>query len=363
MQELDRFRRTGSRDKQTINTKNILFIVSGAFGDLHKIIKKRITDQGIGFGAMITSQQKQDDLLKFVKSEDFIEFGFESEFVGRLPVKAIFERLGEKDLYEILKNPNNPIILGKRLDFAAYGINVKFDDQALWLLAKQASEENTGARGLVSVVEKALILYETRLPSTEITEFPVTTEVITQPEKFFQLFFSATDNPDRTALFQTLCKQETKTITSHLTENSKKLTDKFKFNMTPERIKIIAKLYGGKVMTIGDAIIQVKSVHEKTKRIELQFYQKHDINIVLEEDAVDFIIEQLINYDHTIDEIYQNITTDFEFGLKLVRDKTEKSRFFITRNALLDPESFISSLIKDNINPDTLTKGESDIMT
>ena len=361
MQELDRFRRTGNRDKQTINTKNILFIVSGAFGDLHKIIQKRMTDQGIGFGATLATQKKNDDILKFVKSEDFIEFGFESEFVGRLPVKAVFERLGEGDLYKILKNPNNPIILGKRLDFAAYGIDVKFDDEALKLLAKQGYEENTGARGLVSVVEKALILFETRLPSTKIKEFPVTVEVITQPEKSFELFFSDIENPERSALFQSLCNEETKSITSYLAGNSKKLADKFKFNMTPERIRIIAKLYGKKVMTIEDAIVEIKSVHEKLKRIELQFYQKHDINIVLEEDAVDFIIEQLVLHSHTVDEIYQQISSDFEFGLKLVRDKTERSRFFITRHALLDPESYIGKLIKENISPDTLTKGESDM--
>ena len=71
------------------------------------------------------------DILKNIRSEDLIEFGFESEFVGRLPVRAVFEQLTEDDLYEILKNPNNPIILGKKLDFAAYGIDIKFEDKAL----------------------------------------------------------------------------------------------------------------------------------------------------------------------------------------------------------------------------------------
>ena len=81
-------------------------------------------------------------------------FGFESEFVGRLPVRAIFERLSGDDLYDILKNPNNSIILGKKLDFAAYGIDIKFDDSALRILSKNAFLENTGARGIVSSVEK-----------------------------------------------------------------------------------------------------------------------------------------------------------------------------------------------------------------
>ena len=98
-----------------------------------------------------------------------IAFGFESEFVGRLPVRTVLEPLDENDLYEILKNPSNPIIIGKKLDFDAYGIDVKFDDQALRLLAKDASAENTGARGLVSAVEGALLLFEKTLPSTTIT--------------------------------------------------------------------------------------------------------------------------------------------------------------------------------------------------
>ena len=129
IQEIERFRKTGKRDKTTVNTKNILFIMSGAFSELGEIINKRIKDQGIGFGASITSTKKQADLLKQTKSEDLIKFGFESEFVGRLPVRAVFTELTENDLYQILKNPNNPIILSKKLDFRAYDIDVKFDDQ------------------------------------------------------------------------------------------------------------------------------------------------------------------------------------------------------------------------------------------
>ena len=70
--------------------------------------------------------------LKRFKAEDLIEFGFETEFVGRLPVRAVFEKLTQEDLFEILKNPSNPIILGKKLDFAAYDINVKFENKSPW---------------------------------------------------------------------------------------------------------------------------------------------------------------------------------------------------------------------------------------
>ena len=135
MQEIERFRKTGKREKAVVNTKNILFIMSGAFADMADIISKRLADQVIGFGSKIAKPQDKSDILKHTKSEDLIAFGFESEFVGRLPVRAIFERLTEKDLFDILKNPNNPVMLGKRLDFAAYGIDIKMDDSLLHKLA------------------------------------------------------------------------------------------------------------------------------------------------------------------------------------------------------------------------------------
>ena len=113
VQELERFRKTGKRDKTTINTRNILFIMSGAFNGLVPIIRRRLTQKGIGFGAPIASGHDPADILTNVRSEDLIEFGFESEFVGRLPVRSVFEELTEEDLFKILNNPNNPIVLGK----------------------------------------------------------------------------------------------------------------------------------------------------------------------------------------------------------------------------------------------------------
>jgi ATP-dependent Clp protease ATP-binding subunit ClpX len=178
IQEMERFRKTGARDKRTVNTRNILFIMSGAFADLPQIVTKRIKNQPIGFGADISISQQQTDILKQIKSEDLIAYGFESEFVGRLPVRAIFERLTEEDLFTILKNPNNPIILSKKLDFASYDIDIKFEEEVLRKIAQNAYGENTGARGLVSAVETVLLGFETRLPSTAIKRFPVTMSVI-----------------------------------------------------------------------------------------------------------------------------------------------------------------------------------------
>lgn len=352
IQELERYRKTGDRDKQTVNTKYILFIVSGAFGDLHRIIKKRMTDQGIGFGANIKISQNQDDILKHVKSEDLMEFGFESEFVGRLPVRAVFERLTQNDLYDILKNPDNPIILGKKLDFAAYGIDIKFDDKAMDKLAAHAYEENTGARGLVSAVEKALLLFETKLPSTDIKEFPVTLEVIEDPEKAYPDLFDPSQDHFRKEIFNALCLKETESIIRHLSANLKKIETKYKFCLTPGRMEAVAGCYSKNVTTVEDAVRHVKSVYDNIKEIELHFYQTHDINIVFEEDAIDFLIEQLVIKSRTPEDVYQQIVADFELGLRLVKEKTKKTRFFITRSGMCDPEFFISRMIKENLNAD-----------
>jgi len=119
-----------------------------------------MVDRHIGFGAKIDKPDDQTEYLGYVTAEDLSQFGFESEFVGRLPVKAVFEKLTEEDLFAILSNPNNPVILGKKLDFAAYGIDIKFEDQALRSMAANASSENTGARGLVSAVERTLLPFE-----------------------------------------------------------------------------------------------------------------------------------------------------------------------------------------------------------
>jgi hypothetical protein len=296
-------------------------------------------------------------VLKNVRSEDLIAYGFESEFVGRLPVRTVFQRLTEEDLYSILKNPNNPVILGKKLDFAAYGINVKFQDDALRLLAENAAEENTGARGLVSAVEGALLDFEKRLPSTSVSSFPVTVEVIRHPETALAALTAAggewgdSRGEELEATFEKLIREEKGYIREYLKRNIKSLSEKHNLTLTPSRIEIVAAYYVKHSMDIGKVIKNIKSFYDDIKKIELYFYKKFDINIVLEEDAVDFIIEGLVVSGIDLKTFYRQLSADFELGLKLVQEKTGKSRFFITREALLAPESFISNLIKDEMKP------------
>jgi endopeptidase Clp ATP-binding regulatory subunit ClpX len=349
IQEIEKFRKTGRREKQSVNTANILFIMSGAFTDLVPITQKRLSRQGIGFGAKIKGSQEQVDILTHVKSEDLIQFGFESEFVGRLPVRAIFENLTESDLYKILKNPNNPIILGKKLDFAAYGIEIKFEDSVLQTLAQQAAAENTGARGLVSAVEKTFIEFEKQLPSTQIKKFPATTGIIKDPKQSIQRLSAAANDGKTAEVFEQLAREERRWIIQYLELNKKHLSAKYNLTMTPPRMNIVAQFYAKNIMDIENVVRHIKSNYDEIKKIELYFFKNHDINIVLEEDAIDFIMEQLIEAPIHLDDIFKKVNMDFEHGLKLAREKTGHSRYFINRQALLDPEAYISRLIQNEL--------------
>jgi endopeptidase Clp ATP-binding regulatory subunit ClpX len=208
LEAIEHYRKTGKREKRTINTKNILFIMSGAFNGLEELIKKRLNQEGIGFGAEIRTKDERAEYLIQVKAEDLIAYGFESEFIGRLPVTTVFERLEVDDLYTILKNPNNPIILGKKKDFKSYGIDIQFEDEALYELAVKAYGEKTGARGLVSAVEKVLIKFEKRLPSTDIRKFVVTQAVVEDPGRELERLLRDPSNPEMLEKFESLLSRE-----------------------------------------------------------------------------------------------------------------------------------------------------------
>ncbi len=364
LQEIDRFRKTGKKEKSSVNTKHILFIMSGAFSGLEKIIARRVAKQNIGFGATLSSAAQDEDFLSRVKSEDLVSFGFESEFVGRLPVRTVFERLAEADLCDILKNPNNPIILGKKLDFAAYGIDVKFQTEALAELARRAYDENTGARGLVSAVEGALLPFEKALPSTAVRRFAITRDVIDHPQRNLKALL---DDPEHEAFrnaFDRLAADERQRIRAYVTANRKTFGEKYGIQLTDARIAIAADAYCRKVSDIEKVLKKIKSFYEETKTIELYFIKNHGINIVLEEEAIDAIIQRCFDTRSTPERYYRNLTDDFEHGLKLVREKTGRTRFFITREALERPEVYIASLLKPDEKcpqlppaPDNLLEG------
>jgi endopeptidase Clp ATP-binding regulatory subunit ClpX len=348
LQEIERFRKTGQREKAVVNTRNILFIMSGAFSGLDKIIKKRLSEHAIGFGATFTKPQEEADLLSRVRSEDLIAFGFESEFVGRLPVRAVFETLSEADLSAILENPNNPIVLGKKLDFAAYGIQIKFAQAALRHLAKQAFAENTGARGLVSAVENAILPFEQQLPSSHVKQVAVTGEVLENPQEWIDTLIRNPKDTIAMAAFDSIRQEELSAVTAYVEANQRHLSEKFGLPMTSRRAALIGEYHGVHIVDIEGAFVRFANYYEQIKTIELQFLKRSGINIVFEEEAIDEIIAQWMHGQSNSDILYKQLNDTLEHGLKLVREKTGQNRFFLTARALNSPDAFISQLLKEN---------------
>lgn len=349
MQELESFQRTGKRTKQVVNTSNILFIVSGAFSELSNVIRKRLSKQNIGFGSKIVKSKKENELLKLTKAEDLVNFGFESEFIGRLPVRCILETLNQEDLYAILKMPNNPVILSKRLDFSAYNIDIIFTDEALKILAKRAYEENTGARGLVSVIEEALLDFEENLPSHDLLKFTVTKEVLENPKAHLKDLLSKQKFLKFNDLYEKALLDHKNYISKYIKNNSKILSVRHGLTLSQIRCDMIALYFCNNVMEIEDALKKIKNHQDSIKEIEIEVLKTYNLNIIFEEDAIDFLIEQFINHNATIQEILSKIYDNYYDGFNLIREKTGKDRFFLSKNALIDNETYLNDLIRKEI--------------
>ncbi len=360
LEEIDRYRKTGKRKKRVVNTKNILFIMSGAFHELDKIIKKRTKDQGIGFGASVESRSASLDCLKYVKPEDLIKFGFETEFIGRLPVISVFEELTEDDLFAILKNPNNPVILSKKLDFKAYGIDVKFDDEALRAVAHLAYEEGTGARALVSVIERSLLKLEKRLPSTDIKKLSVTEEVVEDPEGALREIASKASVAKWEGIYQRLVHDEKESIKQYVKKNKAMLSAKYDMMLSNSRINLIAETYAASTCDINGVMKKITQCYDQIKDMEAYFCRTHDLDVTIHEDATDMMVLQMNNSHTTLADLHKKLTGDFEYGFRLIRDRTGKKDFVITRQALEDPEQFLNTMVKDMYTEDETKDGKSD---
>jgi ATP-dependent Clp protease ATP-binding subunit ClpX len=150
-----------------IDTSNILFICGGAFVGLDKVIKKRTGTKSMGFGArVVSSVEKQvGDYLAEVRSEDLLHFGLIPELMGRLPVIATMNELNESDLIRILQEPRNALTKQYEKLFAFDNIRLRFTEGALKAIAQEALKRQSGARGLRSVMENAMLEVMYRLPS------------------------------------------------------------------------------------------------------------------------------------------------------------------------------------------------------
>jgi ATP-dependent Clp protease ATP-binding subunit ClpX len=155
------------QDFLQINTKNVLFICGGAFGGLEEVIRQRIGKRSIGFSGDVDArlEEESDEILQNVQPEDLLKYGLIPEFVGRLPVISTLRSLSEGDLVRILTEPKNALVKQYRQFFRYDKVDLTFSEEALKAVAEQALERGTGARGLRSILETALLPTMYELPS------------------------------------------------------------------------------------------------------------------------------------------------------------------------------------------------------
>ena len=344
---IEHYRRTGKREKRTINTKHILFIMSGAFDGLEEVIKKRLNREGIGFGAEIRSKDERAEYLKQVKAEDLIAYGFESEFIGRFPVTAVFEKLEVDDLYAILKNPNNPIILGKKKDFKSYGIDIQFEEKALYELAVKAYEEKTGARGLVSAVEKVLIKFEKRLPSTDIRKFVVTRVVVEDPGQELEGLLQDPSNPEMLEKFEALLSHEKMALKKSILNREAEFKKRYGIVFREGRIDLIVNRIIEKGYDVNTVFEEAVGIQRQVEEFEMDFKRRNGIYLQFSEEAIDRISEMILNEDGKAATIFSRLSKDYEYGLELISDKTGQKEFIITREAVDNPEGYLDRTTRE----------------
>ncbi|MGM0501784.1 MAG: ATP-dependent Clp protease ATP-binding subunit ClpX [Bacillota bacterium] len=169
-----------------IDTTNILFICGGAFDGMDKVIKSRIGNKVLGFGADIQSKEEEElgEILKHIKSQDLLQYGLIPEFVGRVPVLVTLDKLDQDALVQILTEPRNALIKQYKKFFELDNVDLEFSPGALEAIAEKTLEHDTGARGLRSVVEESILDIMYDIPShDDVNKCIISKKVITEGDK------------------------------------------------------------------------------------------------------------------------------------------------------------------------------------
>ncbi len=177
-------RKHPNQETMQVNTENVLFICGGAFTALDDIIKRRVGQNAIGFGANVHHKSRNEKLLAQLEPEDLLKYGLIPEFIGRLPVVATLHDLEVDHLVQILQEPKNALIRQYEKMFELENVKLTFKKDAVVTLAKEAIKRKTGARGLRSIIENSMldIMYE--IPSDpDISEVEIRKETILQKSK------------------------------------------------------------------------------------------------------------------------------------------------------------------------------------
>ena len=279
-----------NNNKKLINTKNILFIVSGAFSNLANIIEKRLGKGKIGFKPTATEQinytKENHSFFQNLETEDLINFGFEPEFIGRLPIRVPFDNLNKKDLENILKLSEGSIVKQYIQDFKHYGVELEIKDDAYSTIAEDAIKEKTGARGLTTVLEKTFRNFKFELPSTNVKNLEVNAHTIKNPQ-----------------------------------EQLKKILDDF----FPEKEKFLK---------------------EECKNFSKSFFKNKGILLKFSKAAEAYLITQTLNQEKTPTELCNQIFEKFYHGIKLYLNKIQKNTFIVNKTFLVNPSDTLNKMIQ-----------------
>jgi ATP-dependent Clp protease ATP-binding subunit ClpX len=353
IESIEHYRATGKREKRVVNTRNILFIMSGAFAELDEIIRKRVQQQTIGFEGQLASRKQASHYLKQVKAEDLIRYGFESEFVGRLPVIAVLEELAVDDLYEILINPNSTVVVGKKQDFLAYSILILFEDEALMEIARKAKHEQTGARGLVSIMERVLLPFEKKLPSTDIKHLVVTTEMVHHPQQELERLLHEPGRADfHRERYQELLRQEHERLVEFILRIRGGYLEERDVLPTPQRLALMAHHCQQENLDPGDVcdlfIDLVKQIRQCAENIS----GKCGLLVSFSDEAMDRILAKQPRTMRNIRVFCEALLDVFEYGLRLLSQKKGFSKVIITAAGIDAPEQFINGLVEQSFKLD-----------
>jgi ATP-dependent Clp protease ATP-binding subunit ClpX len=347
MEAVQEYQRTGKRERKKISTKHILFIMSGAFNGLDEIVEKRRHQKGIGFGAEMPVKDKQTEQLRHLKAEDLIQYGFESEFVGRLPVVTVFEHLETEDLYKILCNPKSPILIGKKRDFKAYGIDLQFEDEALRKIAENASRERTGARGLVSAMERVLMKFEHTLPSTDIRCLLVTPAMVDDPGGELEKILAHPDDPEREESFHRLMAEAEERLEKLVGQKIPEWERTYGIPFSDDRVRLIVRHAFDRQTDMEAEVEEVQAIQQAVRDFAGQFSLKNDLEVSFTDGAVDALAEKAWKELQDPADYLRTALHNYGHGLKLIREKTGKRQFLIPAGGVENPEQYLNGLIQE----------------
>ena len=346
MEAAAHFQKTGKRLKRTINTRDILFIVSGAFNGLDEIISRRLSRKGLGFGASLKEKDNRLELFNQVKSEDLIMFGFESEFIGRLPVIAVLEDLSKDDLYKILKNRYSSVVTAKKQDFKSYGIDIRFTDEALKVVAEEAHKEKTGARALISVMEKVLVGFERVLPSTDVSRFTVTEELVKDPRPFLNTILEDEFHPSRCEIFDEVDVCERNEALRDLETRTNEFEQGFGKVLEKKALEVVVDAAIEKGVSPDTMYKRFIKVEREIRGFEDEFLRTYGLKIRFLDEAVLELARLSLRGSEEPLIVCRKIFQNYHHGLKLVMERTGSQEFLIPKEAVQNPEKYLNEMIQ-----------------